>query len=229
MGAAWFSKRKVLSTTGILLMFPIFMLCSLPSSVVALEPDETHQANALWIEPSTVFLEAVGVRFNLTVWLNTTGESFAWQLKILFDSDYFNATRLGYTSGEKSDFFFDHSTIVITPIVENDEGYVLLGETLIGNDTRGSGCGSLVWVEFSLKALSTEPHFNISCSMPYGEDTFVLNPYLETITLQYVSGTTISIASGNLIRDLLIIAAVIGIAMIVIIGIVKRRRSGKDE
>ena len=229
MGVAWFRKRKVLSATGILLMLPIFMLYCLPSSVVALEPDEPHQANALWIEPSTVFLEAVGARFNLTVWLNTTGESFAWQLKILFDSEYFNATRLGYTSGERSDFFSEHSTIAITPIVENDDGFVILGETLIGNDTRESGCGSLVWIEFSLKALSTQQHFNISCSIPYGEDTFVLNPYLEIITLQYLAGTTISIVSGNLIRDLLIVAAVIGITMIVIIGIVKRRRSGKDE
>jgi len=229
MGVAWFSRHNVLSTTGILLMLPIFMLYCLPGSVVALEPDEPHQANALWIEPSTVFLEAVGVKFNLTVWLNTTEESFAWQLKILFHPNYFNASRLGYSGGEKSEFFSDHSTIAITPIVENDEGYVILGETLIGNDTGSPGCGSLVWIEFSLKALPTEQHFNISCSMPYGVDTFVLNPYLETITLQHLAGTTISIATGNLIRDLLIIAAAIGIAMIVIVGIVKRRRPSKDE
>jgi hypothetical protein len=229
MGIAWFSQHKVSSATGILLMLPIFMLYCSPGSVVALESGELHQANALWIEPSTLSLEAVGAKFNLTVWLNTTDESFAWQLKILFHSGYFNATRLGYTSGEMSDFFSEHATIAITPIVENDGGYVILGETLIGNDTRGSGCGSLVWIEFSLKALSTDQHLNISCSMPYGVDTYVLNSYLETTTLQYIAGTAISFVSSNLIRDLLIVAAVIGIAVIVIIGIVKRRRSGNDE
>ncbi|MFW9910423.1 MAG: hypothetical protein ACFFEF_17845 [Candidatus Thorarchaeota archaeon] len=222
-------KQRVISVIGILLMFPIFILYYSPVCVVALEPDEPHQANALWTEPSTVLLEAVDAKFNLTVWLNTTEETFAWQLKILFHPNYFNASRLGYTGGEKSDFFSDHSTISVTPIVENSEGYVIIGETLLGDDTRGPGCGSLVWIEFSLKTLPAEKHFNISYSVPYGVDTFVLDPYLDTITLQYIAGTAISIASGNLTRDLLIVAAIIGIAMLVIIGIVKRRRSGKAE
>ena len=229
MGVARFRRHRVLSITGILLMFPIFMLYCSPGSVVALEPDEPHHANALWTEPSTVLLEAAGAKFNLTVWLNTTEESFAWQLKILFHPNYFNASRLGYTSGGKSDFFSDHSTISVTPIVENNEGFVLIGETLLGNDTRGPGCGSLVWIEFSLKTLPAEQHFNISCSVPYGVDTFVLDPYLDTITLHYIAGTAISIASGNLTRDLLIVAAIIGIAMLVIIGIAKRRRPVKAE
>jgi len=229
MEVAWSRKQRVLTITGILLMLPIFIMYYSPSSVIALEPNEPHQANAIWIEQSSVSVETVGAKFNLTVWLNSAEESFAWQLKILFNSSYFNASRSGYTSGEKSDFFSNHSTITITPVVENNEGYVILGETLLGGDKRGPGYGSLVWIEFSLNTIPTEQHFNISCSMPYGGDTFVLNPYLETITMQYIAGAAISIASGNLTRDLLIVAAIIGIAMLAFIGFFKRRRSGKDE
>ncbi len=228
MGFVWYRKQRRL-VSGFLIIFLILAMVSSPIIVIASEPSEPHQPNALWIEPSTVSVETQGERFNLTVWLNITEECFAWQLKILFNSSYFNVSRLGYTDGEKSDFFSDHSTITIPPIIENIQGYVIVGETLLENDTRSPGYGSLLWIEFSLKTLPNQEQFDFIFSEPYGVDTFVLDPYLDTVTMDHVEGTVISIIQSNLIRDLLIMAAIIGVGLVVIIGVVKRKRVEKDE
>jgi len=212
-------------------MFIIFILASSPIYAVAAEPDEPHQPNALWIEPSTGVVRTEGEKFNLTIWLNITEECFAWQLKILFNSTYFTVSRVGYTNGQKSDFFSDQSTITVTPVIENDQGYVIAGETLLENDTRSPGYGSLVWIEFSLETLPTMEQFGFSFSVPYGVDTFVLDPYLDTITIEHVDGAAISIPQpqDNLVRDLIVVAVIIGALILVAIGVVKRRRVKPDE
>jgi hypothetical protein len=212
-------------------MFIIFILASSPNYVVAAEPDEPHQPNALWIEPSTRVVRTEGEKFNLTSWLNITEECFAWQLKILFNSTYFTVSRVGYTDGDKSDFFSDQSTITITPIIENNQGYVIAGETLLENNTRSPGYGSLMWIEFSLETLPTVEEFEFSFSMPYGVDTFALDPYLDTIDFGHVDGAAISIPQpqDNLVRDLIVVAVIIGALVLVSIGVVQRRRTKPDE
>lgn len=213
------------------LMFVIFILASSPNYAVAIEPNEPHQPNALWIEPSTGVVRTVGEKFNLTIWLNITEECFAWQLKILFNSTYFAVSRVGYTDGDKSDFFSDQSTITITPIIENSQGYVIAGETLLENNTRSPGYGSLMWIEFSLETLPTVEQFGFSFSVPYGVDTFVLDPYLDTIAIEHVDGAAISIPQplDILVRDLIVVAVIIGVLILVSIGVVKRRRAKPDE
>ncbi len=230
MGFARFGKQRGLSLVVLLMFSAVLILCS-PNTAVALEPNETHQADSLWIEPSATSVQAAGEKFNLTVWLNITDECFAWQLKILFNSTYCDVSRVGYTNGEKSDFFSDHTTITIAPIIESSQGYVIAGETLLENNTRTSGYGSLIWIEFSMKTLPTEEQFGISFSMPYGVDTFVLDSYLDTIAVEHIDGAAISIfhPQDNLVRDLVIVAIIIGVLILVAIGIVKRRRVKPDE
>lgn len=216
---------------GILLTFLIFIL-GLSCNIAALEPAEQHQANALWMELSAPSIESIGQKFNLTAWLNITEDCFAWQLKILFDFNYFNISRLGYTNDGKSDFFSEHSTIAITPVVDMNEGYVILGETLLGGDSRSSGYGSLAWIEFNMTIMPPAEEMDFSFSAPYGDDTYVLNPFLDTISMGSISGEAISIAkapSDDLIRNLLIAIAIAGISIVVVAGIIKRRRAEEDE
>ena len=230
MRFAWcFKQRRAFSK--VLLMSIIFILSSTPTYAGATESIEPHQPNALWIEPSTDDVGTVGEKFNLTIWLNTTEESFAWQLKILFNSTYFAVSRVGYTDGPKSEFFSDKSTITITPIIENDEGYVIAGESLLENNTRSPGYGSLMWIEFSLETLPATEQFSFSFSAPYGADTFILDQYLDTIDMEHLDGATVSIfhPEDNLVRDLVIAAIIIGVLIIVAIGINKRRRGKPDE
>jgi hypothetical protein len=224
-------RKQRIIISEVLLMFFIFIMVGSPNSAVAFESSEPHQPNALWIEPSAASPRIAGEKFNLTVWVNITEESFAWQLKILFNSTYFNVSRLGYTDGEKSDFFSSHSTIAVTPIIENSQGYVIAGETLLENDTRSPGYGSLMWIEFSLETLPTVEQFSFSFSVPYGVDTFVLDPYLDTIAIEDLDGAAISIPQpqDNLVRDLIVVAVIVGALILVSIGVVKRRRSKPDE
>ena len=220
MKFAWcFKQRRVFSKA--LLMFIIFILGSTPIYAAATESIEPHQPNALWIESSAGVVGTVGEKFNLTIWLNTTEESFAWQLKVLFNSTYFSVSRVGYSDGQKSEFFSGQSTITITPIIENNEGYVIAGESLLENDTRSPGYGSLIWIEFSLETLPATEQSGFSFSVPYGDDTFILDQYLDTIAIEHIDGAAISIfhPEDNLVRDLVIIA----------IGINKRRRGKPDE
>jgi hypothetical protein len=212
-------------------MFFVVLIIGSPDTAVAFESNEPHQANSLWIEPSATSVLTAGEKFNLTVWLNITEGCFAWQLKILFNSTYFAVTRVGYTDGEKSDFFSDHTTITVAPVIENSEGYVIAGETLLENDTRSPGYGNLLWIEFSLKTLPTVEQFGFSFSTPYGVDTFVLDPYLDTVTIEHVDGAAISVfqPQDNLVRDLIVVAIIIGVLILVAIGVVKRRRAKPDE
>ncbi|MDH5451706.1 MAG: hypothetical protein OEX77_12580, partial [Candidatus Bathyarchaeota archaeon] len=72
-------------------------------------PDESHAANAMWIEPSAIDLStdtvSVGYKFNITVWLNLTVACAAWQFKIGYNINHLTATGCAYTAGMKSQFF----------------------------------------------------------------------------------------------------------------------------
>ena len=213
-------------------MFLIFIMVNSPNCAIAVEPNEPHQPNALWIEPSTASVQTAGEKFNLTTWLNVTEDCFAWQLKLLFNSTHFNVSRLGYTNGEKSDFFSSHATITITPILNYSQGYVIFGETLLENDTRSPGYGSLFWIEFSVNDPPDQGLSIIEFSEPYGIDTFVLDPYLDTITLEHVDDAEISILQpprDDLLLSLIVGAIIIGILILLAIGISKRRRVKPDE
>ncbi|MFW9812254.1 MAG: hypothetical protein ACFFF9_07310 [Candidatus Thorarchaeota archaeon] len=170
-------------------------------------------------------------KFNLTVWLNISEECFAWQVKILFNSIHFNVSRVGYTDGEKSEFFSGHQTITITPIINDTLGYVLAGETLLENDTRTPGYGSLLWIEFNMNSESTTGQFDIAFSEPYDVDTFVLDPYLGTVSMEEVDGAVISIIQpgDTLVRDLIVVAIIGGALILAIVGISRRRRAKIDE
>ncbi|MFW9810439.1 MAG: hypothetical protein ACFFE6_13755 [Candidatus Thorarchaeota archaeon] len=230
MGFAWSEKhRRVYSS--IILMFLILMIAGSINYAVAFESSEPHQPNALWIEPSAAQIQTLDEKFNLTVWLNISEECFAWQVKILFNSALFNVSRVGYTDGEKSDFFSNHEAISITPIINQSQGFVVAGETLLENDTRSHGYGSLLWIEFNLKSQPTQGLFDVSFSEPYGTDTFILNPYLDTITIEHVDGAAISFLQpgDTLVQNLILMAIICGIVILVAIGISKRRRAKTDE
>lgn len=145
-------------------------------------PTEPHSANAMWIEPAFKDLTDydVGDRFNVTAWLNLTEISYVWQIMLLFEPTYLYAARAGYTAGSTSEFFAGHTTVPVTPIIDNASGYVMYGETLLV-DSREPGYGSLCWIEFEVVSKPSEPyeghlHFDPS-------RTYVLDPDLWDLTI----------------------------------------------
>jgi len=128
------------------------------------EPSEPHPGNAMWIEPSSIDLTtaSVGDKFNVTIWINFTSidpgnEIGAWQLVIVYEKMYLNATRAGYTGGTMSQWFKDAgvtATMPVTPDLSSyneTHNYILHGESwLMGPKPAEGSYGSLSWIEFEL-------------------------------------------------------------------------------
>ena len=166
------------------------------------EPSEPHPANALWIEPSTMTIDIVtvdpGYKFNVTVWLNLTVDTFTWQVKVFFNNTYLNATQTGYTALATSDWATHRTggmTVPVTPTIDNTNGFVLHGESCMGAYyVPAETVASLIWIEFELKQ---EPpicqYLTLNFSVPYGSDTFVLDSDIDTVTMDTIGDNSIHI------------------------------------
>src|SRR4030042_4619259 len=49
-----------------------------------------HKTNAVWIDPAKVNISgaSAGYRFNVSLWANFSVPSFAWQVKLYYDTPY---------------------------------------------------------------------------------------------------------------------------------------------
>ena len=128
--------------------------------VHASEPGIPHAGDAMWIEPETVDLRGtsadVGYQFNVTVFINLTVSSASWEFKLAYNKDHLNATRAGYTAGDKSDFFHNLTTIPLSPtfaVYNTTHDSVLHAESWMLGSTRSPGYGSLAWIEFRIMAV----------------------------------------------------------------------------
>jgi hypothetical protein len=127
-------------------------------------PTEPHDANAMWIEPSSVALgtlnASVGHRFNVTVWVNITDDISGWEVWILYNRTQLMATNVGYTAGSTSKLFEGHETFVnFTNIdgVGNTHGKTIANGTVWAQEAINddpyyvSGTvASLMWAEFEV-------------------------------------------------------------------------------
>jgi hypothetical protein len=150
------NTRKI----NLLVVFSI-TLVMIVTSAYASEPTEPHNADAMWIEPSTIDITgaSVGYKFNVTVWANASVATEAWQIWLIYPSAYINATRAGYTNGSKSEFFKDINTYPVDPIfytINATHKDVEYTEAWIGGPFREPGYGSLCWIEFEVIALPPE-------------------------------------------------------------------------
>jgi len=196
-------EREIYNQKVMLLMMLLALASTslIANAKVYAEPQEAHPANSIWTEPSSLTINItkvnVGYTFNVTVWLNITDNSFSWQVKLLFNTTYFNATRVGYTAGSVSNWATHRTgggTVPVPPVIDNKKGYVLFGESCIGSDyVPGPVTASLMWVEFILKETPPLNHLTVNFSVPYGKDTFILNPDLEIINVQSTKGTEIPV------------------------------------
>jgi hypothetical protein len=142
----------------IVILATLAQMQSLTLFVQALEPSESHAASAMWIEPSMVELDpaliSIGYKFNVTAWANSSLECKGWQFWMYYVNDYINATRVGYTAGDKSEFLQDLITLGIAPSFKVDfnatHNRLDFGEAWLMGDFRQPGYGSLCWIEFEV-------------------------------------------------------------------------------
>jgi len=159
--------------TKLMILFALFTIM-LPMKALALEPNEPHNADAMWVEPSEIDLTtvSVGYRFNVTVWVNCSKTCTAWQFLLYYNSTYLNATGCWYTAGTTSEFFQGLGPITVEPTFYNDS--VLFGESCLMN-LREPGYGSLAFVEFEvIKVPPEQLTFELDISKAYPEDTYLI-------------------------------------------------------
>ena len=168
----------------------LLAISAFSSQVKATEPTNPQPADAMWFESELDALDVTlisdGYKFNLTVWLNASSASYAWQFKIYFNNTYLNASRAGYTGDGKSEFFAGLSTMPVSPVIDNNVGSVLFGETLVGEIERDPGYGSLAWIEFEVtnatmlqQLIDEVSHFEFDPSLTY---TYYQTPNLEKVS-----------------------------------------------
>jgi len=223
-------KIRKISVTLIISLIMLMIVGYVYVLNVQAQPSEPHPANALWIEPSTMEIDTgavdPGYKFNITVWLNLTADAFTWQVKVFFNMTYLNATKMGYTAGATSEWI-THRTggmiIPVSPTIDNVNGFVLHGESCMGDDYVPSGTyGSLIWIEFVLKQ---EPpvcqYLTLNFSVPYGEDTFALDSDMGTVTMDTVGDNVIHIIPEFPSETILLILAML--TTVAVIAIRKRK------
>ena len=177
-------------------------------------PSEPHNADAMWVEPSSMDLRGVSVGhlFNITIAVNITStkEVGAWQAKVLFNSTYLNAVKAGYTGVGKSNWFNDFTTVPIAPIIDNVTGYVLHAESLMGAAQPSPGAGTLFWIEFNVTTVPTEfltLAFNITATYATG-DTCIGNEVYYTFTPYDGIATIPEFSSLILVSSLMVLTLV---------------------
>ncbi len=156
-------NSQKISVLALLMLLPIAVLPMY--KVSASGPSQAHAANAMWVEPPQIELNVtlipVGYKFNVTIWANCSVPCGGWQLWLLYDKTYINATNIGYTAGFVSDFFQNISTIPINPAFRSHNATfnrVEYGESWSGfGPFRSPGYGSLAWVEFNVTSLPINP------------------------------------------------------------------------
>jgi thermitase len=162
-------------------------LASLLSSTPAGVPNEPHDADAMWVEPSSVAFSienvSVGHLFNVTVWLNMTTDVSAYQVALHYDRIQLKAVRAGFTAASTSQFMKGHYTSTGGPMIDTSflgNGSVLASESLYGDDyIPAPQCGSLIWIEFEIimappKGGILTSKFDISTEYP--DCTWVWDP-----------------------------------------------------
>jgi len=165
----------------------------------AAEPSESHDADAMWVEPAIIDLTgvSVGYKFNVTVWINISGYCLGWQFQMLYDKSIVKSTAAGYTGtgGLRSEFFENSGTTNLFPLpptinayYDATRNYTLHGEAwspMIPNNPNATGVGSLSWVEFEVIApgpyscvldISTGYHPQTSKTYALNEDNVEIDP-----------------------------------------------------
>lgn len=146
--------QKNLATTLSIIAVAVMIFAFAPVNVRA----DVQPAISMWVSPSTLnFTTAdhnIGDKFNVTVWANTEVNAsylntYAWQVTMTWDQSLLIATRVGYTNGTMSNFFYGHAGTSVTPVIQN--GTISAAETLMGaTEIRPPGTDSLCWVEFQI-------------------------------------------------------------------------------
>ena len=194
------------SRTAAIVAVAVMILSAMPAARAAPPP-----APAFWITPETLSFDTnhyhVGDRFNATVWTNTLGPSYAWQVQVNFNVSQLNVVRADYTGVSKSLFYTGHATVGVSPSIDNTTGFVVHGESMVGIDQAAAGSGSLFWVEFTIMAapVGDETLTSLVSVDSNPDNTFILDSDSNSVPGVGIGFATYSLSYSPPVRDVAII------------------------
>jgi parallel beta-helix repeat protein len=156
------SLKSELSMIMVALLLASALMVTLNVQPIKAESDTTYPLNSMWVSPSTINYDqnnaSVGTLFNLTVWAYMQNGTYDWQVMLDFDASVFQEVACGYTDGATSAYFAGHTTLSVSPFVDNVQGSILFGESLIGTtDYVPQNNASLMYAEFNITNWPTAP------------------------------------------------------------------------
>jgi hypothetical protein len=182
-------------------------------------PTEPHDADAMWVEPSSITFTpanaSVGQKFNVTVWLNMTTDVFCYQIALCYNRTQLKALRGGFTAAPTSQFMEGHITSISGPVIDTSflgNGSVLAFESCYGDDyIPEPQHGSLLWIECEILKMPLEGEaytskFDVTAEYP--ANTFVWDPDLADVSITTYDATYMIIPEFSCLSLMLILLLV---------------------
>jgi hypothetical protein len=203
----------------------IILIALIAAPVHAAIPSEPHNADAMWVEPSSIAFTptngTVGQEFNVTVWMNITENVFSYQIGLHYNRTQLECVTAGYTAVTTSNYFKGHSTSSPPPVIDTStlgNGSILGFETLLDSDSLpGPHCDSLMWAEFKIlivpKSGSLTSTFDIKTEYP--SNTWVLDTNLNNINIVPYNGEFVNTIPE--FSALLILPIFLGLTLVAVI------------
>jgi len=176
---------KIRKMFAILLVAAIFMSVM---PVMAAPP-----LPAIWPMPETLSFNTattnIGDKFNVTIHIGTTGPSFTWQVKVLFNPAQIKVVRTAVTGATTSQFFAAGGTVIgVAAVVDNVTGFLSTGETLLSGSVGAIADSTLIWIEFQIVAAPPSGSLTSQISLDPTE-SFILDPELSEVAKSLGSAT----------------------------------------
>lgn len=186
--------------SGAITILGLMLFMVLAFSANSVKAQTSHPLNSIWVDPSQVDFNpgnvSLGTQFNVTIWAYIDSGTFTWQVGMTFNTSYVKAVTAGFTGTTGSLFWAGHTTVPVTPIVDNSTatGSVLIGESLLGTDVGTQKNASLAWVEFQVVSLPNATVTSLTDVLGINStNTYFLDGNLSTVTTQIFDGAYVNV------------------------------------
>ncbi len=161
----------------------ILVIISLAAMVATVNIVLADPAATLTILPPTIIDPLIDPGSVVTINASVIDviDLYTWQVKIYFSPTLLTCTGAWYPSDH---VFAGKVWLPVTPIIDNEAGFVVHGASLMGIDSF-SGNGTLCQIGFEVLGRGS---CDLGFSEPYGSDTFLLDSYLSEIPATVVDG-----------------------------------------
>jgi len=180
--------------------FTILINQTLPSNPVEIPADKinghyVYTTNALvYVTPQNIILATdihpVGTTlFNVIVWANDTSDLYTWQVVLRYDPTMLEIVGAGQTYPSTHYVFYNRDSVLPDPYI--GDNYVMIGDSLIGQQPGFSGNGTLCGITFRI--IQEPPDGgSISCTLDISQvetpNTFLSDSDMDDIPADLTNG-----------------------------------------